>query len=170
MTKLLLGVALLLAAGARAAVSPPAAALVPTEALSVASLITRTLSPRLKVLFVATRRVRWADALLQRLPEVPRYVSSVSTSGVPVGVNATLEYFAGMMAADRAEDVLQDLEELPFNFNPFSRLLVVMRAESQASAVRLIVSHWRCDALAAVVVAYPGGGADLLRVHSKVRP
>ncbi|KAK3908098.1 Zinc finger protein 750 [Frankliniella fusca] len=169
---MLLAVVVLVAVlgGARAVLLPPEFA-VPTEAACAASLLAGSLSSRSGNLYFFEDDVPWLSAFLRALvPETPRILlgSDFSWARAPGRVYALHRHmFAILMARASAEDLLGRMMKGNNFFNPFTRMLLVTSAPSLRAVIPVVDKLWRCDATVALVVVYPGGAADLLRVSSK---
>ncbi|KAE8736727.1 Ionotropic receptor 231, partial [Frankliniella occidentalis] len=155
---------LLLAVGALAAGTNvallPTVPLVPTEAASVASLLTRVV-PGNGTLFVDSD-VTWLDALLRRLPPgMPRVLLGTSYSWEPFYWDGGMRNSVILLARGDPGDLPDDLgnETMPDSPIFHSRILLVASANSSQTV------PWESLRTGAWVVAYPDGSAALLRVQ-----
>ncbi|KAE8736726.1 Ionotropic receptor 230, partial [Frankliniella occidentalis] len=161
---------LLLAVGALAAGTNvallPTDLLVPAEAASVASLLTRIM-PHNGTLFVDSD-VPWLDALLRRLPPgMPRVLLETRYPWDSYAWDEGMGDNVILLARDDPVNLLVDLARTAIPTNPLfsSRLLLVTSASSFQAVVEHVTLSWDCPRTAALVVAYPDGSAALLRVQ-----
>ncbi|KAE8737250.1 Ionotropic receptor 233 [Frankliniella occidentalis] len=145
----------------------------PTEVASSVSLVARILAPRNGNLFVYYEHQQWLGAFIRQLPsETPRALIGVRAlrnsdelPGSWLGLNEHVDMT--LLARSDPKVLLTTLVTVRQFFSPFSRILLVTTAASNQTARNIIYSNWWCDANVAVVVGYPDGTAELLRVRSK---
>ncbi|KAE8737234.1 Ionotropic receptor 234 [Frankliniella occidentalis] len=143
---------------------------VPTEAACTASLLARLVAPHNGNLFVYHTRQMWLNNLLRQLSfQIPRVLMDSNFDWERNKRVSQLNKFVDvdLIVRDEPNALLRTLASGRQSHAFLDRTLLVTGAASNHTVKELLRSRWPVAVLAlSLVVAYPDGAADLLRITS----